>query len=303
MFSEEFENRLQKYIYLFELVDGYRFIYSSFPKEESLLILEATLYYDFLKKYPVLRIADKKEQRTGFDIDIVTKEYMYYYGIHYVRGGSYSNEILTTGQEAVLIEEFKTFENAEQKPREYFITILLDEYRGRFAYKEEVDIEISRVMKKKELYTIEKERLAKYKSCIPWIYTFSDHINTLRIQCNNKNGHKDYASMIYKEIIKKIKAIYFLVVENFPEILEKQNKGDLIYCRYPEFLFDNIIFRSELGSLVSVCRICDLLIYFGDFILNRIHEYEYDIKSYGYEDDWTFSRRLYYLVNLKSFPF
>jgi hypothetical protein len=290
---------LKKYIYIFELIENRRFLYSSFQKEESLLILEATLYYDFLKKYPVIKITYKKEQKTGFDIDILTKEYMYYYGIHYVRGGSYVEEVLSEQQEMILIEELKTVDNAEQKPKEYFITLLLQEYKDQFTKKEEVDEEIIRITKKRKQYNIEKDRLSKFKECSRWIYTFGDHINNLRLECN-KICHKEFDTAIYKDILKKINIVYLLLSENFPEILEKQENGDLIYCKYPEFLFDSFIYRSGLGSLdslESVSRLCNLFIYFGEFLLNRIEEYEFDIACYGYEDDWTFSRRLYYLVN------
>jgi len=299
-FEESNKPSFKKYIYIFELVNGNRFLYASFPKEESLLILEATLYYDYLKKYPILRIADKKEQQTGFDIDILTKEYMYYYGIDYVKGGSYIEEVLSKQQEMVLIDEMKTFDNTDIKPNEYLITLFLDEYKDRFTTKEEVNNEIIRITKKKALFNIEKERLEKYKSCSRWIYMFGDHINQLRLQCYNKgNCHKEYYhSISYKDLINKIKTVYVLISENFPEIVDQQDAGDLVYCKYPEFVFDNFIYKyNGFHSLEAVSKICDLFIFFGDFLLNRINEYEFDIASYGYEDEWTYSRRLYYLVN------
>jgi hypothetical protein len=301
MFFEEYKQKsLKKYIYIFELVNGCKFLYSSFPKEEYLLILEATLYYDYLKTYPIIRVADKKEQHTGFDIDILTKEFMYYYGIQYVRGGSYSEEVLRKDQEAVLEEEFKTFDNADIKPKEYFITLFLDEYKNRFTKKEEVYDEIFRITTKRKQYKIEKDRLSKYKECSRWINTFGDHINYLRLQCCNKGDcHKEYFTPVtYKDLLKKIKTVYLLLSENFPELFERQDSGDLVYCKYPEFVFDNIIYNyNGFHSLDTVQKICDLLIFFGDFLLNRINEYEYDIVSYGFEDEWTFSRRMYYLVN------
>ena len=308
MFSREFEqNRLEKYIYTFELSHAKKFLYSSFPKEESKLITEATLYYDYLKIYPIRQIIDKKIQRTGFDIDIITKDYMYYYGINNVRGGSYSNVIFTKSQEEVLHEEFNTFENADQKPKEYFITLLLEDYKDRLNTKEEVQKEIARITKQREQYNIDKERLDKFKIFSPWIYTFGDHMIHLRLQCSlydikcdSSNCHKDvyYDSVRYKELLKKIKIVYSFITENFPEIVEKKDAGDLVYCKYPEFIFDKFMYKHEgVGSLDSVNKICDLFIYFGDFLLNRMNEYEFDILSYGFEDDWTFSRRLHYLVN------
>lgn len=301
MFSEKFNQKsLQKYIYVFELTENRKFLYSSFPKEESQLVLEATLYYDYLKRYKVLKIIDKREQHSGFDIDIYTKEYMYYYGIHYVRGGSYTEENLRKEQENFINDEFKTFDNDDIKPQEYFITIFLQEYRGRFTTKKDIDDEICRISIRRKQYSIEKERLDKYTSCSRWIYTFGDNINRLRLQCNNGGCYKRDDLNEYKKLIEKIKTLCVLLSENFPEILDRQDSGYLVYCKYPEFLFDNFIYRSGLGSLDSldsVYRMCDLLIYFGDFLLNRICELEFDIASYGYEDEWIFSRRLYYLFN------
>ena len=296
MFFEEYNHsNLQKYIYIFDLVEDKRFIYSSFPKEESRIILEATLYYDYLKKYPILRIADKREQRTGFDIDGHTKEYMYFYGFNNVRGGSYSEEFLTKSQEEIIQSELKTFDNADQKPKEYFITLILEDYKDRLLSKKDVDDEISRISKKHQQYIFEKKRLSKYKKCSLWIYTFGDHINCLKEQCYHLHK-RTYDSIGYKKLIQRIKIISSLVAKNFPELLEKDDSENGIYYKYPEFAFDNYIYKVKgKCSLETISRICNRLIYFGDFLLNRIHEYEFDISSYGFEDEWTFSRRLYYL--------
>ena len=308
MFSKE-ESPLQKYIYIFELSGNKKFLYSSFHKNENEIILEATLYYDYLKTYPIISIYDKRIERSGFDIDGYTKEYMYFHGIENIRGGSYSAEILTKQEEEVLLQELKTVDDFHQKPREYYITLLLEEYKNRLHNKNEIQTELNNILHKRNQYNIEKERFQQFKPLIPSIYLFEDRMKTLMNQYLDRQHHTPqephfypykYTETIkkYRNIIKQIKDIYKIMETHFASKIEVGDEDLTIYYKHPEFLFDNFIYRGITGSPISVIKVCNAMIFFSNVILNRISEYEFDYLSHRCQDDWVFSRRIFYLEQL-----
>ena len=319
MFSREFH--LQKYVYIFNVSNDKKFLYSSYSKNENEIVIEATLYYDFLKTYPIISLYEKREERTGFDLDNYVKEYMYYYGINNVRGGSYSNEILDKEVEEVLHQELKTVDNFDQKPKEYLLYLIIEQYRNRFQNKNEIYAEIEQVIQNRTQYRNEKKRLELLKPLIPSIYVFEDRIKKImkefmadchteslcclyklpfnggstsdleRLRCITK-----IQKSINKGLCKQIKEIYRIMRECLPEKIEKTEYADVaVYYKHPEFLFDNFIYSRDAGSLEKVCK---HLIYFSNCIINRITEYEFDLSSYCGEDEWYFSRRIYYLEYL-----
>lgn len=299
MFSEG--SNLKKYVYIFNLSGDKKFLYSSFTKNENEIILEATIYYDYLKTFPIISIYEKREERTGFDIDTYTKEYMYYYGIDNVRGGTYSSEILSKQVEEVLLQELKTVDIFDQKPKEYLLYLIIDHYKKRLQNKNEIYKEIENVNQRRTQYRIEKTRLDSLKPHIPSIYMFEDRLKQLIYEYKEVCHTEDlYVCMDriqnYKPICKQMKQIYKTICQHFPEKIDTDEHRELAtYYKNPEFLFDNLIYRGAFGSLEKVCN---MWIYFANIIINRIAEYEFDIASYSGEDEWVFSRRIFYLEYL-----
>jgi len=295
------ENLCKKYVYIFNLSGDKKFLYSSFPKNENEIILEATIYYDYLKTFPIISLYEKREERTGFDIDTYTKEYMYYYGIDNIRGGSYSSEILSKEVEKVLLQELKTVDNFAQKPKEYLLYLIIDYYKTRLQNKNEIYKELENVNQRRTQYRIEKTRLESLKPHIPSIYLFEDRLKELlsgyKAVCHTEDlcVYMDRIQK-YKPICKQIKQIYTTICHHFPEKIDRAEHRELAtYYENPEFLFDNFIYRGTFGSLEKVCN---TWIYFANIIINRIAEYEFDIASYSGEDEWVFSRRIFYLQHL-----
>ena len=284
------KSSLQKYIYVFALSKKKFFLYSSFEKDDQEQIqLEAELYYDYLKKYKILKTIQKITQKTPFDLDYYVKQYMYFYGFANVRGGSYIEEELPEWQEKVLNEELDTVSNDEQKPREYILHVILEEYKSKTFSREEVKMERERIIQRREQYKLEKSRLCKIKN--DFIYSFENQIEWLKRQYIQKDDGTLLRNTKYKQLIETVKKVYCLYIQEF----EKPDEND-IYFKYPEFIFDSYMYDSILPrSMELINKICSRLVYFTNCIINRIQEYEFDISSYGLEDEWVFSRKLYLL--------
>lgn len=285
---------LQKYIYVFELTDHKIFLYSSFQKEDYQIKLEAELYYDYLKKYKIIGIIEKKLQKTPFDIDYYVKQYMYIYGIVNVRGGSYIEENLSDCKSKVLNEEFETVSNDEQKPREYMLQIILEEYKNKQLSKEKIEIEIEEITKKREQYRIEQAKLKNLKHL--FIYGFESKIEWLKTQYIQKDINNNSRNEKYRELISQIKQIYLIYLQEFD--LSNELEEWKIYFKHPEFMFDSYMYLYEHSiSMETVYKLCSHLIYLSHRMITRIQEYEFDISSYGYDNEWVFSIKIY-LLNL-----
>uniref|UniRef100_A0A6C0HZL5 Uncharacterized protein n=1 Tax=viral metagenome TaxID=1070528 RepID=A0A6C0HZL5_9ZZZZ len=285
---------LQKYIYVFELTDNKFFLYSSFQKEDYQIKLEAELYYDYLKKYKIIGIIEKKLQKTPFDIDYYVKQYMYIYGIVNVRGGSYIEENLPDCKSKVLNEEFETVSDDKEKPREYMLQVILEEYKKKQLSKEKIEIEIEEITKKREQYRIEQAKLKNIKHL--FIYGFESKIEWLKTQYIQKDINNNSRNEKYRELITQIKKLYLIYLQEF-EISNELEEWE-IYFKHPEFMFDSYMYLYEHSiSMETVYKLCSRLIYLSHRMITRIQEYEFDISSYGYDIEWVFSIKLY-LLNL-----
>jgi hypothetical protein len=100
-------------------------------------MLEAELYYDYLKKYKPICIIKRYDNHDALDIDKYVKLFMLDYGVDYVRGGSYSEEILSDSQLNTLLREFDTVSTSIH-PRESIVNELIQTYANKKMTKEEI---------------------------------------------------------------------------------------------------------------------------------------------------------------------
>jgi len=205
-FIEEKENQYnhkqlqdEKTIYIIKLENERYFIYSSFhysnksqtiylydknvKKMDFQIMLEAEIYYDYVKKYKPLYIIEKIVQTSMLDIDYYVKQYMLYYGYEYVRGGSYTNEILSEYQEKTLEDEFTTESNIEV-PHFYSLKYIMDLYLRYPFTKDEIISKKNEIVEKYQKYKKEKENLDNMN--IPFIYNFINDIEWLREICSRQ---------------------------------------------------------------------------------------------------------------------
>lgn len=188
---------LNQFIYILSANDDDIIIYNSVKKPTEQILLECSAHYSYLTPN---RIVDEIPFVDPFDLDKLVKQYMYYYGIDKVRGGTYDNEFLSDEQVTTLISEFTTI--------------------GNLSYQ---SAEISEYFTS-DIQTLHKKILQKYKKpqvfetvfdiskCVDQTYEVKDakYENTSSLELNNQEWQK------YKETKKKydyIKCFYINGVE------------------------------------------------------------------------------------------
>jgi hypothetical protein len=95
-------------LYVIRLQCDKYFIHTSLHELQDDVFLECRLLYDFAKQYLPVSILEKRDNIALYDIDKTVKNYMLLYGVHNVRGGSYSDMELSDNIKNILEEEIKT---------------------------------------------------------------------------------------------------------------------------------------------------------------------------------------------------
>ena len=100
-----------EYVYVLQLEGGRYYIGKTTDILSRFILHMKRRGSSFTRKYRVIDIELFKKCAGPFDEDNLTKEYMYKYGIEYVRGGSYTSEILEEYQLRSLEKELCTAYN------------------------------------------------------------------------------------------------------------------------------------------------------------------------------------------------
>jgi len=299
-------------LYLIDLNDEKKFLYysSSLFVDEINLFKECQLKFDFVKKYPPIQILNVFDITNELEINFFVKYYMIEYGINNVRGGNYTDEILSDNIiEFLNLEIFTKFSDYEKK------NDLLNIHPSE-ENKEEIINKIMIYNNKKKLYnllfnTINKdENINNIRNILNdfyWInqeieYLFDKFKIGLINNCFLTTNINNFNNIQYKKILKNIKNIvdiYFsLNEENLSEYLtpylrtklssiKKYNDIDLIYIYHPNFLLDNFFYHhrviyywniNQFEKQISIVnRLIDDLTNISYTVLNLLDELEFDI--------------------------
>ena len=104
---------IPKYINIILLEKERYYIYISEEIQYSKILIECEIYDDYIKKYKPIKIIEQfiLEDSNPYLIDSIVKKYMYKYGINNVKGGSYTDEYLSSSQIENIRKEFEFIEN------------------------------------------------------------------------------------------------------------------------------------------------------------------------------------------------
>lgn len=301
-------------IFVFYLQTERYFIYacSQKNKSDSQFMLEAELYYDYLKKYNPISIIKRYDTHDGLDIDKYVKLFMLDYGVDYVRGGSYSDEILSDSQLHTLLCEFETvsMSNSIEKKREIIVNELIQNYACKNMTKEEIIIERETV--ETTLEKFKKER-AEYESIringsqiiedIQWITFACSQI--LEIYYTKKE--KTFLSkLVTKEFVERYKKARVSLQTVFM-ICKKHGYSssvDDVYVKYPHFLLDNFFYHLHRVHIpcymIQVEELCKTYEYMANIIINKMDEKAFDLSTWGEDVEWSMNRALYLLDKIDS---
>lgn len=284
------------------------FVYacSQNDKSDYQIMLEAEIYYDYLKKYKPTSILQKIETDNPLDIDKYVKQYMIEYGVDHVRGGTYYQEDLSEDLLRALLCELDTVSTTINKKNEEMIANLIDTYAFKQMTKDEIQEQYILLANTYENYKREKQLYESIKingfqmiNDIIWIKNIS--IKNIEMYKENKENTFLY-KMINKEYIKKYREVLLQLKKLYDIFMLTEHSHDPdinIYVKHPEFLLDDFFYhwhRIQLDEQIKQVKIlCNTYEYMTNVIINKMSEKKFDMSSWGEDLDWKIPRALYLL--------
>lgn len=227
------------------------FIYRSYNKMniDFQLFIEFEICYDFPKLYKPLNIVEIIPEENSFHLDYIVKKYMIKYGIENVRGGSYSQTILSEKQTEMLQFELSSvskYENYKEKLNSFIV--INENSKEEFNWLRDI------------CNTIYSEYEYKYENKKKYIEFYK---NTILWQKQNNSILQRYSKLL--ETCKYIHRIYN---KEFHE-----DTVDHVYFKHPEFLLDTFFLHKYQIDSVKMCEVgtfCDMMLFMTEKIIDRI---------------------------------
>jgi hypothetical protein len=269
-------------------------------------MLEAELYYDYLKKYKPISIVKRYDNHDSLDVDKYVKLFMLDYGVDYVRGGSYSDELLTNSQLNTLLCEFDTVSNTNSTIKhETIVNDIIQTYANKKMTKEEIILERETLEKtlenlKKEKGEFENIRInsSQIITDIQWIQLACSQIVEIY---NTNKGNTFLSKLIKKEFIERYKQVLVSLqtIYSICKKYEYYNNIDDVYIKYPIFLLDDFFFHLHRihipYCMTQVHELCNNYEHMTNIVINKMDEKAFDVSTWGEDVEWRIPRVLYLL--------
>ena len=293
-------------IFVVSLEQDRYFIHRSYGSRiDFQLFIEFEICYEFTKLYKPLYIIEIIPEENAYHLDYIVKKYMLKYGIEHVRGGSYSDPILSEKQKEMLQME------SESVSHKLAYQYIVENYVYKNVInKENTDLEKIRELMneyskyKKEYSFIELNE--NIRECFNWLREFcretlsgfnNEYTSELKdqkyykmtIEWKKMNAH---VLNRYSELLKTCKQIHEIYNMVF---LEDNMKN--IYFKHPEFLLDEFFLHKYLINNVKLSNVytfCDMML----FMLEKIIE-DKKIKEMKFSEipsiEWSLPKIQYIL--------
>jgi len=293
------------YIYALELSNNKWFIYTTKNENSNEVYLNSKLRYEYISNnLPI--ISHQQVQITDvLDVNYFVKKYMRLYGIDNVRGGSYSDNILSVNVKTFLQNEIKDeFNNYDQ-----IIDDTIDEFNNisKWSLDRKINTKLE-LENLQNLYKIETERFSDLMK--PFLKTeqiinrqlideykwFKDVIEMLINEYissneNNQNIQDEINEYYVSEQLKnKYTFIKTIILGMNIKFYEINNEDQYLYCTYNKI--EDMFKHYDALFLINKNEI-DLDYIFKDnyYVMQQIEyilyslitlmdEYEFDVKSY-----------------------
>jgi hypothetical protein len=214
----------QYFLYIIELQNEKYFFHLTNLTDEYQIMKESEFMYDFVKNNPPIKILNQMECHDVSELDYYVKLNMQKYGIDFVRGGSYSMEIIPDDLIKYLEFEFKNY----TKPLEnkMIINNIYEKYNYDFLQnKQSIQKEIQDLEKQLIEYNKTKQILKNIdikKDFLKDIERFSEYCNSLEASFDNGKIDKTKAT---KEIFDIIGPETLTLKDRFDLSSNNESKG------------------------------------------------------------------------------
>tara|TARA_B100000902_G_C27301493_1_gene913089 strand:+ start:1562 stop:2536 length:975 start_codon:yes stop_codon:yes gene_type:complete len=310
-------------VYALELSHKKWFIYVSSEHDIKDVYLNSQLQHEYIANHLPILSHNSTNIHDVLDIDYFVKKYMRMYGINNVRGGSYSNEILSSNTKEVLEKEINASFNDYNK----YIDTSIDDYKKISLWSSDKIKETKKeLLRKQDLFTIENEQYNTLQKPFHnsnnkisrqlivdfnWLNnTVNELINdyiTVYQETNNIMNEEVYeVSSDIQDKYTSFKEKIYGLNQRFYETYEGEN---YLYSTYDEInnyintlepfflIIDEYIdFDSVILNKYNVLRQVEYMIY---SLINLLDEYTFDVNSYPENFTFITNWKLQQLENIK----
>lgn len=310
-------------VYALELSHKKWFIYVSSEHDIKDVYLKSQLQHEYIANHLPILSHNSTNIHDVLDIDYFVKKYMRMYGINNVRGGSYSNEILSSNTKEVLEKEINASFNDYNK----CIDTSIDDYKKISLWSlDKIKETKKELLRKQEMFTIDNEQYNTLQKTFHnsnnkisrqlivdfnWLNnTVNELINdyiTVYQETNNIMDEEVYeVSSDIQDKYTSFKEKLYGLNQRFYETYEGEN---YLYSTYDEInnyintlepfflIIDEYIdFDSVVSNKYNVLRQVEYMIY---SLINLLDEYTFDVNSYPENFTFITNWKLQQLENIK----
>jgi hypothetical protein len=297
-------------IYVFQLTGDNIFVYPSRRIDPTFkhLALEISLYYDFVKKYPPIRIIETLYDQTMVSVDITVKKYMLFFENLIVRGGTYYMEVLPDHLKASLKEELAFLSNIDLPNIDFIENLVLLKDRTPEEHAK------LRVIFSDILAQYRKERgirddLQSYRIGGETYFMDENVLSLIQEVKQEIVGLGTKGERIEHEIVE-VYPTFLIFLRRLREIVLQYNYDvalrldispiEMVYIKNPEFILDDFFYGS-LGPAITekrvllAVKICEYYEAICNKVLNMIEESVFDVGLYEADFEWKYERAIYYM--------
>jgi hypothetical protein len=279
------------------------FVYADNDPSHEKALVKCEILYDFIK--PPFQVTHVLPVSHPLDADVIVKKLMWNHGVDCVRGGSYSNKILSDREIQILYNEYDNLHNSLLSDG-----LIIDKLNSYHRAEELEDpyylhFEEWELHKKYLKYSEEKEKMLQFRKCSGNAILgrhFLDDIDWLEIflDCEYEEGEK--LLLATKEEYKRILTVLQNITAKFIEYgySEKIPPEQLVFYKHPEFFLDPFFYHRgnirDWSKDITIAR--DHLRFFKYMcytIINRLEEMEFDILEYpaNFEKEYEVAMKYY----------
>jgi hypothetical protein len=308
---------MNKNLYVMLLESDKYYVYYTDTENHDRIRMECIFISPFVKKYKPNKIIETLWNIDVFDIDKYVKKYMTVHGINNVRGGSYQELQLSHYQHFALERELEFISSHKNN------SLYMEEKKRYFIYHEVLHNNINQEPKEIDKYNDILHRYTETQKKLSNLQFYRKDTTSYFVEKNTINRIEFLQSYIisrkfeteyhdpdivrfYTELLPYLKHFVNIIEKNdkcnltdfFGNEIEKDDENEMtVLVHHPEFIFDNIIYFSKYHPeynakivnddyIEKAEKICEIFKGMCWWCLNRIDEYEFDLKCLPENIEW-----------------